>query len=159
MRLVCTCTVPFGRPVEPDEYSQKATSSPQVRAASAVVPARSNSRASESVPGGGEALPPETRIGPVHPAKRAASASVASSSVETTSAFARLSARMYAKSVGWKSVFIGMGTMPALIAPRKHAVKSMPSRSARATRCSGSMPSPRSTFAARSTRAPSSSYV
>ena len=35
MRCECRCTVPFGAPVEPEEYSQKHMSSRQVGAASA----------------------------------------------------------------------------------------------------------------------------
>src|SRR6202011_5399185 len=46
IKLVCTCMVPFGLPVEPEEYSQKHVSSGRVGAASASGVARSVSAAS-----------------------------------------------------------------------------------------------------------------
>jgi hypothetical protein len=66
---------------------------------------------------------------------------------------------MNAKSGGWKSVLTGIGMMPALIAPRNAAGKSIVSSRPSTTRCSGSSPNARSAPAQRSTRAASSPYV
>src|SRR5574342_347735 len=117
--LECTCTVPLGMPVEPDEYSQKQGSSQVVGAGdSSGEPASSSSSKEMYSP----PLVPETttclRNGNEPRFSLTSGANCGSRCSETISARARLSESMYSNSRDVRSVFTGIGTIPALMLPR-----------------------------------------
>ena len=95
MRLECTCTVPLGTPVEPDEYSQKHGSSRSVGAASKTsVEAASTSR-SQCMPAAGAAAEDTTTCFKKGDCSRIGW-NCANSGSDMTSIGARLSCSMYA---------------------------------------------------------------
>src|SRR5260221_11316248 len=120
MRLECTCTVPLGAPVEPDEYSQKQGSSRKVGAGSkeSVEAARTSPNA--RMPGGG-AADPEIKTCLRNGDWLKVGRNCGSSGCEITAICARLSCSMYAQSAADSLGCTGPGTIRPLV-PRGKAV-------------------------------------